>query len=253
VFIFVHFNRPWVYALDISGSAEVARTTLTNYYLTNEMHWLLGCDPRVVLPIYSTHALRVADDAAYSEGGKPGRGVPFILTMLVALLVGYVVSGAASLYVEYNHSSTLDRERVSPLETYNIDQGLKYRVLTPTRTYSAGTPQDSHNRVMHFGIGVGITTVLSVLRLRFADFPLHPVGYLLAYSYTTEIVWFSVFVGWVVKVVIVRFGGARLFYAGRMFFIGLIVGEAGAAAVWMAIGVALHAMGYDFYSIHVLP
>ena len=66
------------------------------------------------------------------------------------------------------------------------------------------------------------TAALSVLRLRFVAWPLHPVGYLLAFSWPMKMIWFSLFVGWVAKVLLVRFGGVSLYRAARPVFIGLI-------------------------------
>jgi hypothetical protein len=47
--------------------------------------------------------------------------------------------------------------------------------------------------------------------------------------------WFSIFVGWLAKVLIVRLGGAGLFQRMRPLFIGIIFGEALAAAFWLMI------------------
>ena len=46
--------------------------------------------------------------------------------------------------------------------------------------------------------------------LRWASWPLLPVGVVTAFGNPIGNAWFSIFVGWLAKVLIVRFGGARL-------------------------------------------
>jgi len=64
--------------------------------------------------------------------------------------------------------------------------------------------QLSFQYILMIHIPLVITAALSVLRLRFVSWPLHPVGLLLAHSYPIKMVWFSVFVGWLLKVLAVR-------------------------------------------------
>jgi hypothetical protein len=44
--------------------------------------------------------------------------------------------------------------------------------------------------------------------------------------------WASVFLGWLLKALLLRYGGARLYRAARPAFMGMIVGEAFAAGFW---------------------
>jgi hypothetical protein len=59
--------------------------------------------------------------------------------------------------------------------------------------------------------------------------------------------------GWLVKVLILRFGGARMYQQGKSLFIGLIVGEALAAALWIGINIALAGTGHDYQPIVFYP
>jgi len=66
-------------------------------------------------------------------------------------------------------------------------------------------------------------------------------------------IWFSIFLGWLAKVVIVRFGGAGLYRAARNVFIGLILGEAAAAALWLCVSLVRLAMGLNYQAVRLLP
>ena len=98
-----------------------------------------------------------------------------------------------------------------------------------------------------------MVAVCSVLRLTVSWWPLHPIGYVLLFAWATEVVWFSIFVGWLAKVVIVRLGGSTLLMSGRPVFIGLVVGEAVAAGFWLIVSLVMNWLGYEYQIISLLP
>ena len=71
---------------------------------------------------------------------------------------------------------------------------------------------------------------------RFYWWPIHPIGYLTAYSSAMRILWFSFFVGWLCNAVCMRYGGVVLFKKLRLFFIGLIIGDLLMGGTWAIIG-----------------
>jgi hypothetical protein len=52
-----------------------------------------------------------------------------------------------------------------------------------------------------------LTYGLMLARSRFSGFPFHPIGLLTCLTSTIHVVWFSVFVGWLCKVLVTKFGG----------------------------------------------
>jgi hypothetical protein len=65
--------------------------------------------------------------------------------------------------------------------------------------------------------------------------------------------WYSIFVGWLAKVLILRFGGASLYTKLRPAFIGVIVGEAMAMAIWLTISTSRALLGLEYYAVRILP
>jgi hypothetical protein len=59
--------------------------------------------------------------------------------------------------------------------------------------------------------------------------------------------------GWLAKMLILKYGGSRLYVGAKPFFLGLIVGESTAAAVWLVIGVVLSSLGMPFRPINIMP
>jgi uncharacterized membrane protein len=208
-------------------------------------------DQRESLAPYAGHALRVLDAA-----GVPKRrsGVWVVGALVLSLVVAFLVSGAAMLFVEYNFSSVA--ASTGAAEILN-----KYAMVDATRGmlgdvkgfFAANGPDVRHGVWLHLAIGAGFTLLLAGGRLRFSWWPLYPIGFLLMYTYAMQMCWFSILIGWVLKVSIVRLGGATALRDLRPLFIGLIVGEACAAGFWLASAAALYALGYEFQVVRLLP
>ena len=63
--------------------------------------------------------------------------------------------------------------------------------------------------------------VLTWLKGHFVGFPIHPIGLALGLTYPISQIWFSVFIAWVCKVVILKYGGPWLYRHLRPFFLGI--------------------------------
>ena len=253
----VPLNRPYYYLLDLPTPVRVGGR---DAFLAGWFQQLFG-DLRETSSVYATHALRVADDAAYRDAPERRtdrgrwRAVPFLGCLALAIVVGFGASGAATLFVEYNHATPLGVNADGVLNPYGVEGSVTSQLLDPTRDLlppRAGPPE-SHSRIGHFALGAAVVAAASALRLRFEAWPLHPVGFLVAYSYPIAMTWSSIFVGWVLKVVVVRFGGASLMRSARPVFLGLVIGEAGAAAFWLLVSVGLNAAGLPFRTVNLMP
>jgi hypothetical protein len=255
---FVNFggnvDRPFYALLGSQGGG--LRVDTKNFFLTQMVAACYASDIRESTAVYASHAYRLADEI-YEDGPSKGswrRTAPFTICIVLALVVGWFAAGAGKLYSEYHYAVSLDVSQRTPLDSYGTDQNIRDNVLRRTFNYATPTgPREAHNRLEHIGIGIGISTALSFLRLNSVNFPLHPVGYLLCYSWPVSKIWFSMFVGWLVKALIVRFGGSSLYFRCRELFIGMILGEAGAAAFWLVVSLVLNSMGVPYKASYILP
>jgi len=94
---------------------------------------------------------------------------------------------------------------------------------------------------------ISFTGILMVLRRWFIWWPFHPAGYALSLSYwNTSWYWFSIFLSWLFKYILVRLGGLRIYRRAMPFFIGLAIGELFLGAVWTLIGISLERPMYRF-------
>lgn len=84
--------------------------------------------------------------------------------------------------------------------------------------------------------GAILMLVLVIGYHRFYWWPIHPIGYLTAYSSAMWHLWFSFFIGWCCNALCMRYGGVLLFKKVRYFFIGLIIGDFLMAGTWAIYG-----------------
>jgi hypothetical protein len=98
-------------------------------------------------------------------------------------------------------------------------------------------PEDSFLPRLGFtAIGAGVMAVLLFLRQRLLWWPLHPVGFPIAQTYTIEYyAWLAILLAWLVKSAVLRYGGVRLYRVLLPFFLGLTLGEFTTASLWVFI------------------
>jgi len=246
--------RPWQ-LLDQAGIDQPI--TVQSYYLVtviNGQHY----DFREPMPVYASHAAKVADTTIFHDqvDDTPHdrrNGRKFIALLALALAVGYVVSLASTLWTEYNFAWTQDISQKMPINEWGASGMPRWMVLESTMQYQRGIYQSPHNPLLHFGFGFVVTSLLSYLRLRFTGWPLHPVGYLMLGTFPGVHLWFSFFIGWLAKTLIVRFGGARFYTNAKPFFFGLIVGESMAAGFWLIMGFILNALDLSYRPVLIMP
>lgn len=93
----------------------------------------------------------------------------------------------------------------------------------------------SPSKSMAMGFGLVITSVLMVLKLNLTWWPLHPVAYPIALSATIQSMTLVIFGTWLVKALLLRYGGLRAHRAALPFFLGLLTGHATAYTLQRAV------------------
>jgi hypothetical protein len=95
--------------------------------------------------------------------------------------------------------------------------------------------------------GFAITWALGVARTAFVGWPLHPVAYSLASSWSIHLVWGPILIAWALKLAALRYGGLRFYRQVLPFFFGLILGESIIGCSWSLIGLLFHVPSYNFW------
>jgi hypothetical protein len=86
-----------------------------------------------------------------------------------------------------------------------------------------------------FSVGAILLWGIVIARSLFSWFPLHPVGFIMWSPYVMYVMWFSIFLGWLCKVLIMRFGGTETYKRIIPAFIGLALGDVAMMILWVII------------------
>jgi hypothetical protein len=97
------------------------------------------------------------------------------------------------------------------------------------------TTSDPTGRWFFFGMGGGIMWLLMIMRQTFIWWPLHFIGFPVGASAPLAAGWFSIFMAWMLKGLILKYGGINIYRAMLPFFLGLILGEFVSAGLWVII------------------
>jgi len=90
--------------------------------------------------------------------------------------------------------------------------------------------------ITYAGFGALVMFVLIYCYYKLPWWPLHPLGYLAAYSAGMKILWFPFFIGWLCNHLVLHYGGTSLFNKVRFLFIGLILGDFLMGGVYAVVG-----------------
>jgi len=152
-----------------------------------------------------------------------------LLGIVLAIVVGTVASAWAHYYFSYKYGAAVYGEQAQCWWFYDRLAGWG---MNPARPNVPGIGAMVTGGLVTFG--------LMALRLRFPWCPLHPAGYALSLS-PWNATWYStsVLVGWLLKLIIMRYGGLRLYRIALPFFMGLVLGDLLMGAVWSLLGITL--------------
>ncbi len=92
----------------------------------------------------------------------------------------------------------------------------------------------------------GLITVLLSCSRRLGPFGLHPVGYVLCNTLTMHAFIVPFFIAWLVKTMVLRFGGNRTYRQSVPMFVGIILGDIVTQAFWALFGAVFKVPIYQF-------
>ena len=85
------------------------------------------------------------------------------------------------------------------------------------------------------GGGGLVMTLLSIARLKFIRWPLHPLGFVVSHGRVMDGIWFTIFVAWLIKALVLRYGGSGSYRKVCPIFLGMVLGQITVGGVWLVI------------------
>ena len=243
------FFRSGISTQQVYTNMPIGAFSGRDIYFANVFNVLGPLTTRDSVATFTQHGLGLAESAGIDARKQRGLGRVIAWT----LLVGCLVAAPVTLYCQYSYPTPASTE-ARPARNYFGARYVQERdVRNPQNDFSRGRfPGKAHSPAAHVAAGFGIIALLEFLSLRFAAWPLLPVGFVASHGAFIGLAWFSIFLGWLAQLLVVRLGGASLFQRARPLFIGIIFGEGLAAGVWLLVNAILVINGYESKAVTFL-
>ena len=152
------------------------------------------------------------------------------LAVIASLVLAVAASFLSMLYLAYRYGiQELDMDWAT--RTTQTVYANSQRLLE--------SPQTPDGWLLTFVlIGAAVMLVLVLCYYLLPWWPIHPLGYLMAYSSSMRILWFSFLIGWLCNALCLRYGGTFLYRRIRLVFIGLIIGDFCMGAFWALVSLS---------------
>ena len=198
------------------GSNAVGPSTLTSLGFT----FAYSADIRTFVMSAASNSLKI------SERIRDRRNRIF-WAMLIAVVAALITTLSVSLFISYRYGGiNLNNWYyvAGPQVGFNL---AKEHIINPVAPNLAGWI----NKL----IGAAVMGTFLLMRAKFLWWHLHPLGWIVGSSVWVQMLWFSIFIAWFLKTLIMRYGGVKVYAALKPFFLGLILGQYVAAALWFII------------------
>ncbi len=192
---------------------------------------------------YRSHPMPIQLEGFKMAERIGGKYRPLFGAMLLAIVFGALCAFWADLHQTYQVGAA---EKVAPPNVQMIFGGEPWNRMSGW--VSTPSPkQQQFNTQVAIGVGLGVTLLLNMLRLRVAWFPFHPVGYAVSSSWSLGLLWLPLMVAWIIKLCILRYGGLRAYRQALPLFLGIILGECVLGSLWTIYGIASGNPTYAFW------
>ena len=155
--------------------------------------------------------------------------------LFLAIILAIVVTAASSFWVLTRESYLHGGINFVGQGGWSFGGGARYPFEFISRAIS--TPTAVHWTGWLFsGFGAGMMALLMAARRYFLWWPLHPLGFPISViAYPVLTVWVNIFLAWLIKFFVLKYGGPDLFSRTRPLFLGLITGQFVVAGLWLII------------------
>jgi hypothetical protein len=223
----LHFAGPNLQIIDALGMKDMNRSNLA---MLSFYHWFNRAYRGHPMP-HGMEGFRIAERLHLDHRR-------YLVAMAAAIVAGLVCGfwGLLLILNRYGGAQVSGLGDIFGVEAWNfIDQRF--------------TAPEAHHFAPAYALGIGLVFAmgLAVLRMALPWWPFHPVGYAVSGSWSMEQLWMSILTAWLVKSVLLRFGGAKMFDKAVPFFLGLIVGDFMVGGFWNLYGAVMGVKVYHFW------
>ena len=183
-------------------------------------------DLRTMVMVSAINGMKLADSGRV-------RRRPLFWAMMLSIVVGLAGSVWMIIWMGYTYGGiNLDWWFYNRFgEIVHGDTAFKIaNPIDPVEDFHVIGP-----RFMFAGIGAAIMGLLMWARHHYLWWPVHYLGFPIGATLTIIFTWFSILIGWLLKAIILKYGGVQLYRQLRPLFLGLILGHVFVSGFWVMI------------------
>ncbi len=222
------FTGPFAMMVRIGGAGTLGRANVKGLAL---LWWLERVQRSHPMP----HGIE-----GLALGERRGvRGTGMLGALGLAVVVGALASFWASLHLAYTHGFA-----TVPGDASYLGKGA----FTRPQSWLANPTGPDWGRAGGLVAGGLFTVGLLLMRQRYVWWPFHPAGYAASSINFIGLLWMPLFIAWLAKGLILRYGGHRLYRRLMPLFMGFILGEFMVGGMWGLIGSIGQFATYRFWA-----
>jgi len=206
------------------GTSSLSRETMAAMPWT----YVWNSDVRTFVMCSAAHGMRAVSPEAKDAAKRPTSTRGLFWAMMLAAVIAFGAASGITLYFMFDNGA--------------VNLHNWFFVAGPQRPFAVITslireqPRAPDLRGWAAtGVGAAVMCLFTAARHRFVWWPLNPIGLPIAVVSWTHVLWFSIFLSWLIKNRILKYGGPKLYLKLRPLFLGLVLGEYSAAAFWILI------------------
>ena len=218
----LHFAGPEILMVDAVGTRKIGPSSLSIipfFWFLTRAHY------SDVMP-HQLEGFKLADRAKMNNRGT-------LAAMLIATVVGTFVAFWVILDSGYRHSGV-----VMSWAGWEPFTRLQKWLSHPTSPDIAG--------MGFFAYGLLFGIFLMFMRIRFLWWTLHPAGYAVSSTYGMRDYWSMFLFVWLIKRILLKYGGLKLHRQAIPLFLGMILGEFAVGGFWAILGIIIKTPMYNF-------
>ncbi len=218
---------PCVIIWGILGAANLGPTTLL---MMQMISLVLICDPRESLMPIMMNSLKLVDKYRQPIGKATALSG-------LAMVIGLAVALPLTLYIQYDLGGAIHEgwaEDAASRMMFDNAIAVKQKLIAQG-TLEASEAVSGWGRFAHiqpepmsmlcFVVGLVLVLVFCYARLHVTGWPLHPMLFVTWNTPHIQVLAGSFFMGWLVKTIVIKYGGNGVYNKVKPVMIGLIAGE----------------------------
>ena len=220
----LHFTGPGTILTAVIGTRNLPRHDLIGFAL---YYWFNRAYRSHPMP-HQMEAFKMQDRA-----GASGRAV--VPGLMIAGIVGTVAGLWCFLHMYYDLGAHA-KGRMFGGEAFN-----------QLAVWLQAPQGPRWGPIIAIGVGLAQAFFLQTMRMRFVNWPFHPLGFAISANWEMNLVWLPLLIAWVIKTVVVKYGGHRLYQRLIPAFIGIIIGQFVVGSILNIVSIALKVPSYMFW------